>query len=229
MSRPKTRYRPVLETCEPRLLQSSGLMVALANHRAAPRLSAALLEANAVGTPGNRGEVGPEYPLLGQGQPTRRELARARFRAYFDGPALVGPGRFSDQAKITFIRGVGGATGFLHGDLSLGIVTPTDPNAPFQGLAVLQDKSTASGAVLGLDVTGSRADADSRGRPTLLTFVSSPNIYGGAYTANSSSGTMTIKYHGNRAVVRFNGLVHTSGLTNPYINSHAVANGGYNP
>jgi hypothetical protein len=192
-------------------------------------VNAAALEAGGAGNTGGIGAVGPEYPLLGQGQPTPRELARSRFRAYFDGPALVGPGRFSDQARITHIRGVGGATGFLHGDLNLGIVTPTDPNAPFRGLAVLQDKSTGSGAILGLDVSGSRADVDSRGRPTLLTFVSSPNIYGGAYTANSSSGTMTIKYHGNRAVVRFNGLVFTNGLTNPFTNAHAVANGGYNP
>lgn len=225
MSRIKTRYRPNLEVIESRELLS-GLMVALAGQSPAPRVNAQALEARAAD---GIGAVGPEYPLLGQGQPTRHELARSRFRAYFDGPALVGPGRFSDQAKITYIRGVGGATGFLHGDLNLGIVTPTDPNAPFQGLAVLRDKSTASEAILGLDVSGSRTDVDSRGRPTLLTFVSSPNIYGGAYTANSSAGTMTIRYHGGRAVVRFNGLVHTNGLTSPYTNAQAVANGGFNP
>jgi hypothetical protein len=203
-------------------------MVALGSHHAAPRLNAAVLEARQVNNDTGIGAVGPEYPMLGQGQPTRHELARSRFRAYFDGPAVIGPGRFSDQARILHIRGVGGATGFLHGDLNLGIVTPTDPNAPFQGLAVLRDKSTGSEGLLGLDVSGSRTDVDSRGRPTRMTFVSSPNIYGGGYTANSSSGTMTIKYHGNRAVVRFNGLVFTNGLTNPFANTHAVANGGFN-
>jgi hypothetical protein len=204
-------------------------MVALAGRHPAPRLNAAMLEAGSANAARGNGAVGPEYPLLGQGQPTPRELARSRFRAYFDGPAMVGPGRFSDQARILHIRGVGGATGFLHGDVNLGIVTPTDPNAPFQGLAVLQDKSTGSGAILGLDLSGSRTDVDARGRPTRMSFVSSPNIYGGGYTANSSSGTMTIKYHGNRAVVRFNGLVFTNGLTNPFANAHAIANGGYNP
>jgi hypothetical protein len=231
MRRTRIKYYPGLERCEGRDLPS-GLMVALASQTHVPRLSSALLAASvtAKGANGGIGSINTSgsSPLIGQGQPTKHELARDQFRAVFQGPVLVGPGRFTDQAKITYIRGTGSTSSFLHGDLNLGIVTPTDPNAPFSGVLVMSDKNNNSGGVLALDFTGARTAVDARGRPNHLTFNSDPNIYGGVFYVSSSTGTVDISYRSNgQAVVLIKGLVYTSGLTNPLKNAHALANGGF--
>ncbi len=109
----------------------------------------------------------------------------------------------------------------------MALVTPTNSTAPFIGEAVMNDKSTNSGGILGLVLTGNRESVDSRGRPTELTFISDPNIYSGAFSVDGSQGTVTLTY-GARGSVKavFKGLLYTSGLTNPLVNSGLYARGG---
>jgi hypothetical protein len=232
--------RPACEQVERRSLLSIVTALASESHPTL-QVSAALLEARhpraaassnqavplATTNTGGIGSIGPGgTPLLGTGQPTARELARDTFKAYFNGPLLVGPGRFSDQARIIYIRGVGGSSFFRHGDMNLGIVVPTDPNANFTGVVYLQDKNINSGAAVAFDMTGARTSVDRHGRPTQLTFVADPNIYSGIFYANSASGTVNIVYQGTTATVRISGLVYTSGLTNPLKNAAIVSRGG---
>jgi hypothetical protein len=171
---------------------------------------------------------GATSPLLTFGTPTPQELARQKFRASFSGPFYGGPGRFSDQAHIQYFRGLGTSTAFLHGDFNMAVVTPTNPTEPFYGEAVLEDKNTNSGGVIGLLLQGNRSDVDSFGRPTKLTFTSDPNIYGGVFFVTTSSGTATIHYNNSNgsAIVVFNGLVYVNSLTNPLVNSDLYSRGG---
>ena len=162
--------------------------------------------------------------LIGSGTPTPHELARERFRASFVGPSVRGPGRFSDQAAINYVRGVGTSNFFLHGDLNLAFVTPVDPTQPITGAAVLQDKNINNSALVGLDLTADSSSLDRFGRPTAFTFVSDPNVYGGPFFVTTSSGTGTVHYRGNHTFVAFSGLVYTSGLTNPLRNSYLLGN-----
>jgi hypothetical protein len=165
-------------------------------------------------------------PLIGTG-PTPRELARERFRAVFSGPVSVGPGRFSDQAKTLYFRGLGNSNTFLHGDFQMAIVFPKDPNAPLFGEAVMQDKNTNSGAIIAFPLKGVTPQTyDRLGRPTKLTFVQDPNIYSGTFFINTASGTVNIHYSKGSAQVSFNGLVYTLGLTNPLTNSDLYSRGG---
>lgn len=160
-----------------------------------------------------------QSPLIGSGTPTKRELARERFRAAFNGPVFKGPGRFSGQASTIYIRGTGTSNVFLHGDLNLAVVRPVDPSQPLTGEAVLQDKNINAGNVLGLQLTADQSTLDRFGRPTVMSFTSDPNIYGGNFFVTTSTGTVTIKYNGNKALASFSGLVYTNGLTNPLRNS----------
>jgi hypothetical protein len=177
----------------------------------------------------------PASPIIGSGTPTAAELAREKFVAKFSGPLSIGPGRFSDQKQIIFMRGLGGSTPnfFLHGDYSLAIVIPTgfnptkpagtggDPSAPgyvppVTGFAFLDDKNNNSGGVVGLDLVATAFDA--KGRPTQLTFTADPNVYGGIFFVDSAFGTVNITYGKNSATSVFNGRIYTSGLTNPFEN-----------
>jgi hypothetical protein len=231
--RRRRAFTPGLERVESRELLS-GLIAALGGRPPVPQLTAAFLHAHAAaGTGAQATSTFPPIsigvsrpPLLGQGQPTPQEVARERFSAFFSGPTYVGPGRFSDQAKIVFFRGVGGSNSFLHGDYSMAIAIPTDPNAPFSGEAVLEDKNNNSSGIIGLQLTGNRQDVDRLGRPTHLTFISDPNIYSGIFFVSASSGTVDIQYSKNSATATFHGLVYTNGLTSPLRNSDLVARGG---
>jgi hypothetical protein len=184
---------------------------------------------------GNTGGVGngvglndnTSSPLLGNGFPTPQELARETFRATFTGRVYTGPGRFANQGTTYFLRGIGGSNFFLHGDFDMAVVTPTDPSANFLGLAVLNDKSTNSSGILGLDLTASRTAVDSQGRPTQLTFSGDPNVYSGAFAVSAAQGTVTITYGAKNAVkVTFQGLVYTTGLTSPLVNQDLYARQG---
>jgi hypothetical protein len=166
-------------------------------------------------------------PLLGQGQPTPQELARDTFRAYFHGPVLFGPGRFSDQKQLVYIRGTGSSSFFRHGDVNMGIIVPTNPTAPFTGVLFAQDKNINSGGQVGFDLTAPRQAVDAQGRPNHLTFTADPNIYGGIFFVDSASGTIDIQYQGRTATIRIHGLVYTSGLTNPLKNVDIVQRGGH--
>jgi hypothetical protein len=236
--------RPRLEPVEARQLPS-GLIASMS--AASPPLPSfqklsrrveSASTAAATGTPiysGNTGNAGnglglsnnPASPLLGNGQPTPRELARETFHAYFSGRYYTSPGRFSDQGTTYFFRGLGGSTDYLHGDFDMGIVTPLDPNAPFQGEAMLEDKNTNSQAIQGFILSGSRTDVDGRGRPTHLTFTADPNIYSGAFFVEAAQGSVDITYGPRNSIaVRFSGLVYTSGLTSPLVNQDLYSRGG---
>jgi hypothetical protein len=110
--------------------------------------------------------------------------------------------------------------------LNLGIVTPTDPTKPQTGEAMLQDKNTNSGGAVGLILTPDPNSVDRLGRPTHATFQADPNIYGGIFFADTASGTVDIRYHGQMATVIFRGAIYTSGLTSPLKNADLVAREG---
>jgi hypothetical protein len=232
---------PVIEPVERRELLS-GLMVALAA-QARPSfyvpgvvVNAATNETHATaggsgsgssgGTAGGSGSSSSFLsPLMGQGQPTPHEQAREAFFAAFNGPFWVGPGRFTDQAKIYFMQGTGGSNMFHHGNFNMAIVIPTDPTAPITGVAVLNDKNTNGSGIVGLDLTAPPGSLDALGRPTTLTFTADPNIYSGIFFADTANGTVQIRYHGAAANVAFTGSIYTSGLTNPLRNASFVARG----
>jgi len=188
-----------------------------------------LLAATTAPTAVQTGENGfgdASSPLLGAGAPSRREQVRQSFRAVFTGRYYTSPGRFSDQSTTYFFRGVGGSSFFLHGDFDMGVVTPTDPTAPFTGEAILQDKNTSSQAIVGLVLKGDRTAVDSKGRPTRLTLSADPNIYSGMFFVDAATGTVDIRYGPNKSVtVIFNAQVYTSGLANPLVNSDLYARG----
>jgi hypothetical protein len=241
--------RPQLERVESRRLLS-GLMVTLAAQQ--PNVSAYSLLMAEHGQPqadastgtgtsasgnGNTGGVGnsngltgnTNTPLLGAGTPTAQELKRETFRAGFSGRYYTGPGRFSDQGTTYYYRGLGGSSFFLHGDFDMAVVTPTNPADPFVGVAVLNDKSTNSSGIVGLDLTAVRTAVDKFGRPTQLTFQSDPNIYSGVFFASGSQGTVDIHYGSgpnHPVTVTFHGLIYTSGLTSPLVNMDLYARHG---
>jgi hypothetical protein len=232
----RTALRPALEVFEPRSLLSALTYMAAASPPPV-QVTASLLESRHVlpnkgsasggQSSGGIGSIGQGgAPLIGQGQPTARELARDTFHGYFNGPVTAGPGRFSDQAEILYVRGVGGSNFFRHGDMNLGIVVPTDRTASSTGFVYVQDKNINSGGALGLDLTAVSGAVDRRGRPTQFTFVADPNIYSGIFFVDSSTGTLDVVYRGSTATVRINGLVYTSGLTNPLKNTDLVERGG---
>ena len=175
----------------------------------------------------NAGANFPISPLLGQGTPTKAELARERFVARFSGPMVTQPPRFTDQSKIVYLRGLGGSSTkfFLHGDYSMALAYPAgfDPKNPtasptITGFAFLDDKNNNSGGTVGLDLAADPTSFDKKGRPTRLFFTSDPNVYSGIFYVSQSSGVATIKYGKNTATTTFNGRLYTSGLTSPFQN-----------
>lgn len=211
--------RPGVEGVEARELLSGLLNVlSVSQPSSAQLLGVIMAKVMGGGTPNQPPPPSP-YPLLGQGQASPQEIKRETFKAYFAGPFFIGPGRFSDQASTIYIRGIGGTNQFLHGDFNMAVVTPIDPATPRFGAAVLNDKSTQTSGIIGLDLVATAVD--SRGRPTHLSFESDQNIYSGIYFINKSSGTVDIKYNDKtgQAAVRFNGLVYTNGLASPLVNS----------
>ncbi len=179
----------------------------------------------------NSGALLPASPLLGQGTPTARELARETFVARFGGPMVTLAPRFSDQSKIIYLRGLGTAPKFfLHGDYTLGMVFPAgfNPRNPtasptVTGFAFLDDKNNNAGATVGLDLAADPTSFDSKGRPTRLFFTSDPNIYSGVFYVTQSSGVVTIRYGEKTASATFSGRLYTTGLTSPFQNSDLYA------
>lgn len=226
------RIRPGVEPAEARELPS-GIIASLSSraHMAQGHVGflAPTASTTAAAGPGNGFINDPSSPLLGQGTPTPAELAREGFRAVFRGPYTIGPGRFSDQAQVLFVRGVGGSNAFLHGNFTMGVVTPVDPTMPPRGEAVLNDKNINSSGILGLQLTATAVD--SAGRPSQLTFTQDPNIYSGTFFVDAALGTATVHYqpaspHGGIATVIFQGRVYTSGLSFPLRNSDLASRGG---
>jgi hypothetical protein len=216
--------RSALEAMEPRDLLSVAPLLASAPRVAQPDLLAeATLNA---ASPASLNPEGAISPLIGTG-PTRRELARERFQGVFQGPVYVSGGRFQDQKKTIYFRGLGGSNMFLHGDYQMAIIIPADPAAPLFGEAYLQDKNTNSSGELGLRLQGLTPQAyDRQGRPTELTFTNDTNVYSGIYFADTASGTVKITYSKGSATAVFRGLVFTSGIFSPIANSDLYSRGG---
>lgn len=205
----------------------SGLIAALGSSGPpAPSPGALIDRTEAASTSSSNAFPPGNYPLLGQGTPSPRELARERFFATFQGPVYVGPGRFSDQSKIIYMRGEGGSNFFEHGDYQMAIVYSTDPNAGLTGEAYMQDKNNNSGAQVAFVLKGSPTKVDRLGRPTQMTFNNDLNIYSGIFYSDAATGTVTIRYSKGSARAIFKGLVYTTGITNPLRNTDLVGRGG---
>jgi hypothetical protein len=139
----------------------------------------------------------------------------------------VGPGRFADQSKTLYFRGLGGSNAFLHGDYQMAIVYPSDPAQALFGEVYMQDKSTNSGGEVAFQLQGGTPQAfDRAGRPTRFTFSTDPAISAGTFFSDTASGTVQIRYSKGSATAVFNGLVYTTGLTNPLTNSDLASRGG---
>ncbi len=227
---PSRRVHPKLEVLEGRKLFSVVPMIAQHTPSYSPSaLVAAARSGNSGGASVPGFSLNPatsQTPLIGT-NPTPRELARERFHAYFSGPVYVSRGRFQDQGKTIYFRGIGGSNTFLHGDYQMAIIFPADPTRPLFGEAYLQDKNNNSGGQLGLQLQGLTPQTfDRQGRPTSLTFSQDPNIYSGIFFADTASGTVKIRYSKGSATAIFDGLVYTAGLTSPLANSDLYSRGG---
>jgi hypothetical protein len=222
--------RLVLEALEMRELPSVAPL--LGTERPSPSPGAvvaeALAQAPGVALPGSSAlnPATSSSPLIGT-NPTPRELARERFEAYFSGPVYVSGGRFADQAKTLYFRGLGGSNTFLHGDYQMAIIFPVDPTQPLFGEAFLEDKNNNSGAQIGFQLQGTSPQTyDKAGRPTSFTFTGDPSINAGIFFSNTASGTVQIHYSKGSATAIFHGLVYTTGLTSPLANSDLYSRGG---
>lgn len=156
--------------------------------------------------------------------PTPHELRRETFLARFQGPLTVGPGRFSDQARLLMMTGGGGANQFDHGNINVALAIPSDPAQPVRGTAALFAKNVATtGTVLILDLSAP-PQADPGRSPTHFQWTVDGNS-GGLYTGAQGQGTLDlILPAGGRlpprgvssgtAGVIVRGLVNTSGVGN---------------
>jgi hypothetical protein len=156
--------------------------------------------------------------------PTPHEKVRESFDARFQGPFTTGPGRFTNEALLTFVKGGGTSNQFLHGDVLIKITTPKDPTQPVTGTAELLSKTVAtSGTILVLDLTG-RAPANPLQPPGHLTWTVSGSS-SGTYTNATGQGTLDLIYFpgGKRpqrafqagtAGAVFHGQVNTTGVGN---------------
>ncbi len=220
--------KPAVEQVERRRLLSAITDILAAQsqpyHPTNPSVATQSQSASAIPPLVNPGVAPPIAP--GPGNPTPRELAREKFHAYFSGPYNVGPPRFTSQSKIFFYRGLGGSTQFLHGDFQMQIDIPKETGSPIVGAIYLQDRNLNSSGALGLDLTIDPSSFDRLGRPTQATFTQDPNIYSGVDFVDTASGSLTIRYSGNTATVKLNGLLYVSGLTDPLRNMDLQARGG---
>jgi hypothetical protein len=157
--------------------------------------------------------------VRGPGQPLPLEIARERYASSFVGPFTVGPPLFTGESSRITIRGLGFSTQFAHGDLQMTIVLPNTPGAPIFGGAFIEDKNITGGNEIGLDIVFDPTSLDARGRPTLGSWSTDPNIYSGPDFVALGTGTVYIRYVKNSAYAVFQGNMYTNGLTNPLGNA----------
>src|SRR5262245_27675209 len=127
-------------------------------------------------------------------QPTPHELAREAFVAKFAGRFVTGPGRFTDQASQSFIKGAGTSSAFLHGNLQMVVYTPIDPTGQTTGLAALIVKNVSNtGNLLVLDLQGRSDSHDRSGHPTRFNWTVDGSS-GGTFSSATGQGTVSIRY-----------------------------------
>lgn len=136
------------------------------------------------------------------GTPTTKETRREFFRFTFIGPYSKGPGRFSDELSQVYVRGAGRSTIYLHGDLQLKALVPTDPTRPTAGQLTIYDRNINSNTTVGLDLLGSTADIDRGGRPTHFQFQTDANVSSGIAVEALSKGTIDIRYLPGRGGIK---------------------------
>lgn len=158
------------------------------------------------------------------GVPTAHERLRQRFHATFSGFYVVGPGRFSSQASQISVRGAGRSNCFLHGEMLMKVATPKDPTQPTTGAMTMFDRNMSNGSQLGLLLTAVPGAVDSHGRPTRFTFETDSDVSGGAFTASSGEGILTVRYQatgrsGGRAFLVARGNVYTLGTVSNQLTS----------
>ncbi len=196
-------------------------VASLASHRAAPLVVAA-----------PSGQVTPAAQPAGTPAPTPQELAREQYLARVT-RIQVGQGapRFTDQKAQFLYAGSGVSNQAIAIRLVMRLYIPTDPAQPITGIASLRSRDVATtGTNLILDLTGSSADVDARGRPTRLTWTVDGNAggsYAGATEVNPDgtpgTGTLDLIYapnpnhapHGTginagSATALFKGLIRTN-------------------
>lgn len=241
--------RPGLEPFETRALLS-GILTVMATtplhstrrlSTQAAAMDGSVLVANrfvpsgtSIALPTNQGPQGTNLALTPTGNLTRRELKREQFSATFTGKYAVGPGRTDTESQVTLIRGAGGSNQFLHGDLQIQIVKPTDPTVPFGGVLAIFDRNINSNSALGLDLTAPQGDADAAGRPNALSLSLDTNESSGVYDEGYAQGIVSIRYlpsarktpgviSQGTAVVKIRAQIYTTGV------DFILANSNINP
>lgn len=199
------RLRPVLEGMEARELLSVTAILAL--HRPVHLA----MSGGGSGGSGNGGGGGtatgvdggnglvlgqgsPNQYIAPTGTPTARQVKQTQFRFVFSGSYVQTPGRYSDEATFVHIVGVGTSTYFLHGDIQLNAIVPTVSTRETAGTSSSFDRNNNSNSTFAFDLTGSSADVDKGGRPTLLNGVTDVNLSGGVFAESQSSATFQIHY-----------------------------------
>jgi hypothetical protein len=232
--------RPALEPLEGRELPS-GVVSALVNQASQVRLRHPQAGVPAVVAPNvkvqDTGNTMSAFTpatsadprlLAPQGQPTHRLLNRTFFRASYEGPFNLLPGRTDTEARQVFIRGTGTSTAFLHGTIQIHLVVLQDQTAPVIGTSSQQDRSINNGGLLGFNLNGDPQLLDKHGLPTNLTYTIDINVVSGTFADASGQGTLQIRYtpqkrhfKGQRggpgdgtAFVKIQGLLLTQGTTN---------------
>jgi hypothetical protein len=214
MGRPRA-LRPLVSGLEPRALLSG-----LGRLLPASRPPIAVSQ----DTGGGGADTAGNQFLNPTGTPTAHEAVRQRVRFAFEGRFLQSRGRFSDEASQVLVKGIGSSNFFLHGDVQLGAVVPTDPARGTSGLAVAFDRNTSTDTAFAFTLTGSTADLDRAGRPTRFTWTVNPDASGGLFAGATGSGTVTVRYlpggrarggvaSEGRAFVLLTGNVYTTGIT----------------
>ncbi len=135
------------------------------------------------------------YLLDPSGKPSAHQMRKLPFNASFTGPFTVGKGRYATEANQIYIRGIGTSNQFLHGDVQLRLITPTDPSIPPAGGLTTFDKNINSNSTLGLLLQADPTSIDRAGRPTRLNIYSlDPNVSSGSYVEGQATGTVAIHY-----------------------------------
>ena len=184
-----------------------------------------------VAIPQNQGPQGVNLALTPTGTLTPQEQRREQFVGVFKGPYVIGPGRTDTEWQVVQIRGAGGTSSILHGDLQMKIIVPKDPNSQISAVSTIFDRSINSNSTLGLDmsapqlVNGAAANLDSAGRPDHMSQVAiDVNASAGAYVEAYAQGLADIKYYPSKktapgaisqgtAVVRIRAQIYSTGVS----------------